>query len=562
MIIGQAQATDYYVDANTGNDADDGLSLANAWLTLEYADGGLTDGDTLYLVDGTWDDDYPVFDMNVTITAHNGTPIINGTTVNIVTVYNSSKNLEVNISDIHIKRWGTGSNSNLFLRDVKANITNVTIISADYWNSFGIRMANADDTLIDGCTLYATAGDYFMTIIDNYPSPAANASHNVIIRNCNMEDGSTYGIDPDAGSDNWLIENNTISYGANLAVRSYSGGIDHIIRYNTFYRAAEGSSTAYRASYMVGGGLVTSGTFQNNKVYGLLDVANKFGQGVIISENTGTSADMGIILENNQYYNMRTDDGNGIIDIDYIHGSDPGTKYMHNISLDNETVYNNTGVGMHIGLGVKNVTITDSNFSNNSVADIIINVNQSGINFTDTEFSNLTVTLGNVNVSITGAGYTLQYVSNSTVIATSPFTEMLGSGSYKTHETGGTPDTKIEYWGPAWTEGTSDIYIDIGCFWYTDECANVEQTDTQPSLKITNNGTGAGTPKMKLNESTPAGIEIYVDDDNSFAGAVMLTTTYQAVGASLNQDENVTLWAWGALTGAPEWYFEVDAIVE
>ena len=179
-----------------------------------------------------------------------------------------------------------------------------------------------------------------------------------------------------------------------------------------------------------------------------MDVANKFGQGVIISENTGTSADMGIILENNQYYNMRTDDGNGIIDIDYIHGSDPGTKYMHNISLDNETVYNNTGVGMHIGLGVKNVTITDSNFSNNSVADIIINVNQSGINFTDTEFSNLTVTLGNVNVSITGAGYTLQYVSNSTVIATSPFTEMLGSGSYKTHETGGTPDTKIEYWGP------------------------------------------------------------------------------------------------------------------
>ena len=127
----------------------------------------------------------------------------------------------------------------------------------------------------------------------------------------------------------------------------------------------------------------------------------------------------------------------------------------------------------------------------------------------------------------------------------------------------GAPDTKYEYWsGLAWTEGALDIYIDIGCFWWTPICDNIEQTDSQPTLKITNNGTAAGTPKMKLNESAPAGIRIFIDDDNTFADAVELTNTYQAVSTSLNQDTNITLWAWANLSGASAWEFETYAIVE
>ena len=128
---------------------------------------------------------------------------------------------------------------------------------------------------------------------------------------------------------------------------------------------------------------------------------------------------------------------------------------------------------------------------------------------------------------------------------------------------GGTPDTKYEYWsGSAWTEGVLDIYIDIGCFWWTPICDNIEQTDGQPTLKITNNGTASGTPKMKLNESAPAGIRIFVDDDNTFADAVELSNTYQAVSTSLTLGTNVTLWAWANLSGAPAWEFETEAIVE
>jgi len=83
-LVGTASATDYYVDANTGNDGDDGLSLGNAWLTLEYADGQLSAGDTLYLVDGTWNNQHFVFTASgtegnpITVTAYNGTPILNG----------------------------------------------------------------------------------------------------------------------------------------------------------------------------------------------------------------------------------------------------------------------------------------------------------------------------------------------------------------------------------------------------------------------------------------------------------------------------------------------------
>ena len=127
----------------------------------------------------------------------------------------------------------------------------------------------------------------------------------------------------------------------------------------------------------------------------------------------------------------------------------------------------------------------------------------------------------------------------------------------------GAADTKFEYWtGSAWVDDEAQYYLWFTCFWHTAECANAEQSGSQATLKISNNGTASGTPKMKLNESAPAGIRIFVDDDNTFADAVELTNTYQAVSTSLNQDTNITLWAWANLSGAPAWEFETYAIVE
>ena len=118
---------------------------------------------------------------------------------------------------------------------------------------------------------------------------------------------------------------------------------------------------------------------------------------------------------------------------------------------------------------------------------------------------------------------------------------------------GGAPDTKFEYWdGTAWQENPADYHLWFECFWNTSGypdgvCSNAEQSGSQHSLRITNNGTAAGIPKMKFNESSPAEVTVYVDDDYTVAGAVVITNSYQAVGASLGPGENVTLSSWAKL---------------
>ncbi|MCK5216330.1 MAG: DUF2341 domain-containing protein [Methanosarcinales archaeon] len=118
---------------------------------------------------------------------------------------------------------------------------------------------------------------------------------------------------------------------------------------------------------------------------------------------------------------------------------------------------------------------------------------------------------------------------------------------------GGAPDTKFEYWdGAAWQENPVDYHLWFECFWNTSGypdgvCSNAEQSGSQHSLRITNNGTAAGIPKMKFNESSPAEVTVYVDDDYTVAGAVVITNSYQAVGASLGPGENINLSAWAKL---------------
>jgi hypothetical protein len=58
----------YYVDPVSGNNADDGLSQANAWLTIPYAEQYAANGSTIYLMDGNYGD----VTINRTTTARQG----------------------------------------------------------------------------------------------------------------------------------------------------------------------------------------------------------------------------------------------------------------------------------------------------------------------------------------------------------------------------------------------------------------------------------------------------------------------------------------------------------
>ena len=55
LLASAAGATTYYVDQATGNDADDGLTLGNAWATISHACSTLTAGDTALIRAGTYD---------------------------------------------------------------------------------------------------------------------------------------------------------------------------------------------------------------------------------------------------------------------------------------------------------------------------------------------------------------------------------------------------------------------------------------------------------------------------------------------------------------------------
>ena len=118
---------------------------------------------------------------------------------------------------------------------------------------------------------------------------------------------------------------------------------------------------------------------------------------------------------------------------------------------------------------------------------------------------------------------------------------------------GGTPDTKFEYWdGAAWQENPADYHLWFECFWNTSGypdgvCSNAEQSGSQYSLRITNNGSAAGTSNIKFNESSPAEVTVYIDDDYTVAGATIITNAYQEIGPELQPGENVTLSSWAKL---------------
>jgi len=221
-----------------------------------------------------------------------------------------------------------------------------------------------------------------------------------------------------------------------------------------------------------------------------------------------------------------------------------------------------------------------------AVASIDVNVTEwnpssSGLVATN-NITNISATVDTINILLNVTrdtwNYNLTYsngteISNQTATSTNEslnFSIPLVEDSYNiTESSTGAADTKFEYWtGSAWVEDEAQYYLWFTCFWWTSGypdgvAPNAEQSSGQPSLKIINNGSAAGTPKMKLNESAPANVKVFVDDDNTYAGSVELTDTYQAVSTSLSATENVTIWAWVNLTGPTSlWEFEVYAINE
>ena len=99
--VGVVSATTNYYVATWGSDGNSGTSLDHPWQHPSYAANQVQAGDTIYLLDGTWYDEYIVFANSGTegnpiiMTAYSGTPILDG-------VDNSGTAITINNGHIHI----------------------------------------------------------------------------------------------------------------------------------------------------------------------------------------------------------------------------------------------------------------------------------------------------------------------------------------------------------------------------------------------------------------------------------------------------------------------------
>jgi len=196
-LVGTASATDYYVDANTGNDGDDGESLVNAWLTLEFAAGELLAGDTLYLVDGTWTDEYFISSVDGTaediilVTAYNGTPTLYATSP----VANVDKGFTIthnywNISNIIINHYWSAikfSGDNCHAINITINSQNPGI------STEGIQLGGNNSSVCDSI-FTGTFWNGVQLVSRKYDGGWIGAERQgYIIRNCVFKDNSLHG---------------------------------------------------------------------------------------------------------------------------------------------------------------------------------------------------------------------------------------------------------------------------------------------------------------------------------------------------------------------------------
>ena len=301
MFAYTTSATDYYV-STTGDNASAGTSIATAWANPSYGVSQLTAGDTLYIVNGTYNEVAKMYfttahDGNwthpVTVTAYNGTPIIDGgKSIAIGFEIFSSGNYAV--GDISITNIAVRNFDQIFLIRYAKNITldGLEIYGSDFVSPTSLSLIAATKNItINNCSFHDPVGYNGLQVLglrndDSQPTYDVTITNNDFYNNHNHSmvqiDEHVYDFDisdntfwnnkysggslglykHDSGSwgaRNFTIRNNILTDSRGIQVSDNSNGIIENITVTNCYEYG----IQYKNSHPADGLVLDNVTFRN-----------------------------------------------------------------------------------------------------------------------------------------------------------------------------------------------------------------------------------------------------------------------------------------------------------
>ena len=321
-ISGSASATNYYV-ATWGDDSDTGHSLYHAWATPSYAAQQAVAGDTIYLVDGTWTDEFIVFSNSgtegnpITMTGYDSTPILDCSNpgssnsraiimhdrdyinisnikfTNYYRVVDSVRSSHIYLDNLTVVYTGEQT---IYFQDVAYSSIKNCDLDGAHWNTILIGSSCSHITIENN----KIHNNYAHALIDVYGS--GGIIDNLIIKGNLFYDTGypaiyTHGASQGLGGINWIIENNT--------AHGFTGNVieielkDGIIRDNVIYDITQPHAwTAYPIALTDGSNNVT---MERNNIYdselseykiydGQITIRDAAGSSYRVAVSTGASA--------------------------------------------------------------------------------------------------------------------------------------------------------------------------------------------------------------------------------------------------------------------------------
>ena len=395
-------------DCVAGSDANDGLSMANAWQTYDKAQdifASLGSGDSIRFAKGGsftvagstyWENDNtigisPLIISDYTPAWGSGDevkPIISG--VGTGNLFNMTQSGGSSLSD------GNWTMSNLNLQ-CGANTSGYGIVFGDDVNDFVM-----DSLTVEGCYIgIYSQGWQACDIADtacNGRNERITISNSTIVNNRRAGFfGHGYDI---------VIENNTFTnngflegqFGHNIY---YSGGWPSRISGNTLYQSALNASGVCEGSSLENHGLILDQVIENNTIYE--DVGLAAGGCWGISVNTGYGGQVesftNVIIRNN----IVTNTGNALVSVSACVGC-----LIENNTITSTQSYNVTGVrAPGYGRGAEDAVMTN------------VDVKTNTINITNNSTGNTGVNVGTEGTGHEITGNTVTYTGTGSITCTS-----------------------------------------------------------------------------------------------------------------------------------------------